>query len=169
MWQKELSGGKRLQLLGSPSLLLFLLLLYGLSAMQTWHVLTSGARSCPELSETSRAHDERVEAKVDGALISIGSAVVGMEAHRREADVHIRRIGSNEDRVNDLERKVSGLLSSPSARPDSYSGTDARKRAEAVDADFRGVREELKHHDRRLDALEIESFGRANGNGKVRK
>jgi hypothetical protein len=109
-----------------------------------------------------RAHDDRVEAKVDGALISIGSAVVGMEAHRREADVHIGRISANENRVNDLERKVSGLLSSPSARPDSYSGTDARKRAEVVDA-------ELRHIDRRLDKLEIETFGRANGNGKVKR
>jgi hypothetical protein len=109
-----------------------------------------------------RTHDDRIEAKVDGALISVGSAIANMDAHRREADVHIRRIGSNEDRVNDLERKVSGLLSSPSARPDSYSGTDARKRADVVDA-------ELRHHDRRLDALEVETFGRANGNGKVRK
>jgi predicted nucleic acid-binding Zn-ribbon protein len=86
------------------------------------------------------AHDERIEQKVDSALLTIADNVAKLQAHNIEAE-------SWKSEIRENRRTISDLRTRAGARPDPYTGTDARKRADTVDAELRAL-------DRRLDALE---------------
>ena len=102
-----------------------------------------------------RSTDAALQAKIDGALLSLSIASTKLDSHNTEAERWKQAIAENQRTIADLRTRAG-------ARPDPYTGTDARRRAEAVDT-------ELRNLDRRLDALEVEVTGRANGNGVTKR
>jgi hypothetical protein len=101
-----------------------------------------------------RDRKRAIEVKADTALLSLRELSTRFSDHIDGANRWIDVIQATEKRVTDLQTRSN-------ARPDPYTGSDARSRAAVVD-------KALQNLEWRVDALEGGGAGRKNGNGVKR-